>query len=165
MHKSGIPIRVAVRALDIDGSPAAPTAIELSAALTYVHRLVNRAATSTPQGRNMFPTAASTQFMEPGLLNVEIASVANGSVIIDAFIVFAAHPFAQSVASGVLANLITPALSSAASSMRQSFRRISSPSTGRTLSVDIDVQGQTVQVSIQHSPEGRTQIRVHSEER
>ena len=160
MNADEFPVGIAVRAIDAGGQPTSPTAIELSAALTFVHRTLNLAAEHLSRYTSIPSDVRASQWSEPSLLNVEVRSVSNGSVIIAAILTIASDPFAQGVGGGILANVITPALLTAAERLKLAFRRAGPASAGRQLEVDVDVPGRSVQVRVRYTQDGRTRVTV-----
>jgi hypothetical protein len=164
-----MPIQVIVKAIDIHGQKSNPTAIELASSLTFAHRLINKAFAENMEGaeyleeRELEDYGKSTLNSEPALVNLHIAEVRNGSVILDGIIQTAENPFVQGVAGGILANIITPGISAIARRTKKAFIRPSKASAGRTLTVEIVSEVVVLHIHCRYVKGQRTEIFISEE--
>lgn len=160
-----MPIQVIIEATDIHGQRANPTALELASSLTFAHRLINKALAETMEGRDFAEYGESTLNSEPALVNLHIAEVRNGSVILNGIIEVAQNPFVQGVAGGIIANIITPGITAIARRTKRAFMRPSRASAGRTLTVTIVSERVVLHTHCRYEERQRTEIVIHEERR
>jgi hypothetical protein len=158
-----MPIQVTVEATNIEGRRSNPTALELAAALTFTHRLINKAFKERFEGRDFGEYGESTLGAEPALVNFNIAEVRNGSVLLNGIIEAAQTPFVQGVAGGIIANIITPGIVAIAQRTKAVFRRPSRASAGRTLTVTIRSERLVLHTHCRYEEHRRTEITIREE--
>ena len=161
-------IQVIVEATDIHGQKSNPTAIELASSLTFAHRLINKALAEHMGGREFGEYGEygeSTLNSEPALVNLHIAEVRNGSVILSGIIEAAKNPFVQGVAGGILANIITPGITAIARRTKRALIRPSRASAGRTVTVKIVSERVVLHTHCRYEERQRTEIVIHEENR
>lgn len=156
-------IQVIVEATDIHGQRSNPTAIELASSLTFAHRLINKALVEHMEGMDFGEYEKSTLYSEPALVNLHIAEVGNGSVILNGIIEVVQNPFIQGVAGGVLANIITPGIAAIAQRSKRAFMRPGRASAGRTLTVSIVSERVVLRTHCRYAERQRTEIYIHEE--
>jgi hypothetical protein len=159
------PIQLIVRAQDRQGAAKNPTAAELAAALTFAHRVLNRLAVDEDDSVPSRLRSSATLREEPGVVNFEITSANNGSVVLAGIVAIASDPFVQGIAGGVVANVLTPRLLKVAEKTKRLFRRPAKASAGRVLQVELDVESSNVKVEAQYLDNEKTKIRVQVRQR
>jgi uncharacterized protein (DUF697 family) len=164
-EETNMPIQVIVEATDIHGQRSNPTAIELASSLTFAHRLINKALAEHMEEREFGEYGESTLNSEPALVNLHIAEVRNGSVILNGIIEVAQNPFVQGVAGGIIANIITPGITAIARRTKRAFMRPSRASAGRTLTVTIVSERVVLHTHCRYEERQRTEIVIHEENR
>lgn len=150
--------QVIIEATDIYGQRSNPTAIELASALTYAHRLINRAIADGAHDVDINEYGKSTLRSEPALANLQITKVANGSVVLQGAIEMVSSPFVQGVAGGVLANIISPGIAQIARRAKRALMRPARASEGRTITVTITTEHVVLQTHCSYENRQRTQI-------
>ncbi|MEO9385870.1 hypothetical protein [Chromobacterium phragmitis] len=158
-------IQVIVEATDIHDQRSNPTAIELASSLTFAHRLINKALAEHMEGRYFGGYGESTLNSEPALVNLHIAEVRNGSVILSGIIEVAKNPFVQGVAGGILANIITPGITAIARRTKRALIRPSRASAGRTVTITIVSERVVLHTHCRYEERQRTEIVIHEENR
>lgn len=157
-----MPIQVIIEATDIHGQRSNPTAIELASSMTFAHRLINKVVAERMEGR-IGEYGETTLNSEPALVNLHIAEVRNGSVILQGIIEAVNNPFVQGVAGGILANIITPGITAIARRTKRAFVRPSRASVGRTLTVTITSEHVVLRTHCRYEERQRTEIVIHEE--
>ena len=117
------------------------------------------------EGRKFGEYGESTLNSEPALVNLHIAEVRNGSVILQGIIEAANNPFVQGVAGGILANIITPGITAIARRTKRAFVRPSRASAGRTLTVTFTSEHVVLRTHCRYEERQRTEIVIHEENR
>ena len=153
-------VQLTLRAQDRQGASGNPTAAELAAALTFAHRVLNRAGAEIGDLASTTRSSFEAIREEPKQVNFEIQSVGNGSIIVAGVIAVAGDPFVQGVAGGIIANVITPKLLGAVEKTKGLFRRPAKASAGRTIQVELKVESSTVKVEVQYLENAKTRIKV-----
>ncbi|MEJ5328500.1 MAG: hypothetical protein WHU54_09690 [Candidatus Bathyarchaeia archaeon] len=115
------------------------------------------------KGREFGQYGGTTLDSEPALVNLHIAEVRNGSIILNGIIEAAQNPFIQGVAGGILANIITPGITAIARRTKRAFMRLSRASVGRTLTVTIVSERVVLRTHCFYGERQRTEIFIHEE--
>ena len=157
-------MQITVEATDVEGRRANPSALELAAALTFTHRLINKAVKEHFWGQDSGEYGESTRRAEPALVNFNIAEVGNGSVLLNGIIEVAQNPFVQGVAGGIIANIITPNIVAIAQRTKAAFRRPSRASAGRTLTVTIRSERFALRTHCRYEEHQRTEITIREDD-
>ncbi|MBS4704715.1 hypothetical protein [Aeromonas veronii] len=158
-------LQVIIKATDIYGQRANPTALELASSLTFAHRIINKALAERMEDNNIEKYGNSTLNSEPALVNLHIAEVHNGSVILNGIIEATQNPFVQGVAGGIIANIITPGITAIARRTKRVFMRPERASVGRTLTVTIVSEKVVLHTHCRYEEHQRTEIVIHEENR
>lgn len=132
-------MKIVVDAVDENGCKSNPTAIELSAALTYAHRLMNNAYALSFKGNELGERAKSSLNAESALVNIKISEVANGSVLLNGVVEIINNVTPQEIAVSVVTNIISNAVLNVAKKTTSALRRIARPSCGRELNIFIKI--------------------------
>jgi len=158
-------LQIIVEATDVHGQKSNPTAIELASSLTFVHRLINKALSERVEGRALLTYGESTSNSEPALVNVHIAEVRNGSVILNAIIELTQNTFAQGVVGGVIANILTPGITAMARRTKRALTRPNRASAGRTLTVTMASERVVLRTHCRYEERQHVEIVLHEESR
>lgn len=132
-------MKIVVDAVDENGCKSNPTAIELAAALTYAHRLMNNAYALGFESNELGDRAKSSLNAESALVNIKISEVANGSVLLNGVVEIINNVTPHEIAVSVVANIISNALLKVAKKTTSALRRIARPSRGRELNIFIKI--------------------------
>lgn len=151
-------MKIVVNAVDENGCKSNPTAIELAAALTYAHRLMNRAYALGFEGGDLGEQAKSSLNAESAIVNIMISEVSNGSVLLDGVIAIVNKLTSQEIADAVVANIISNAVFQVAKKTAGTLRRIARPSHGRELNILIKINETELQVNCNYRDSGRVNI-------
>jgi len=153
-------MKIIVNAVDENGCRSNPTAIELAAALTYAHRLVNKAYALGFEGGEFGEHAKSSLNAESAIVNIMISEVSNGSVLLDGVLAIVNKLTSQEMADCVVANIISNAVLNVAKRTTGALRRIAMPSHGRELNILIKINETELQVNCDYRHSGRVNIAI-----
>ncbi|NCT72812.1 MAG: hypothetical protein GXC75_17890 [Xanthomonadaceae bacterium] len=138
-----------------DGEKARVSVAELGLSLTIANRIVNRFATPADQ----YSRYDSSRY-EPDSVQLEIVEVRDGSVILQAAMDIAQSPFAQGVASGMLANKLSPTFDSAVRSISSSFRRLGHAAVGKTVFLTVQWGRNVIRIVTEYRGYGKSSTHV-----
>ena len=127
-------IRVVVESYR-QGEKIPVTVGELGQALTVSNRILNRL--SYPDQERFPQYDASRQ--EPAFVELEITEIRQGSVVLDALVQAANHPFVQNVAGSIVGAVIYEHGMPIIRSTSSSLRRLAHTASGKTLVISVRI--------------------------
>lgn len=154
-------MKITVEARDINGIKCNPTAIELATALTFTHRLINKAYSENSEDRTVRQFGKSSINSEAALVNFQVAEVTNGSVILDGLIKIINNLSPQAISENVVANIITSGIVAVVKKSLQPFRRLPDASMGRDLIVRVEINDMKLEVHSSYRNLDRADISVN----
>ena len=157
---TAIPVQLTLRARDRFNVSLNPTAVELAAALTFAHRVLNRMAAPEQDPASPGKSSFDALRAEPSAVNFEIESARDGSVVLAGIVAVVSDPFVQGVAGGIIANLTTPKLLDAVKKTKRLFSRPAKASVGRTVVIKLEVNASIAVIDVQFLDNGKITIGV-----
>lgn len=127
---------------------------ELGVALTVANRIVNRLAVDTRDYRRL-----DTTRYEPDWISLEVREIRQGSIILQAHEVLQ-DPYVQGVATGVLANILTPSIKHIVASSASGLRRLGLVAAGKTIHLTILLGRRTIRIVTAYREDGRVSTHV-----